>query len=83
MLSENNMKAVVPNTNNTVRASIERDIGKWYWLIEILLSSSTLIGIVNENATLNSTSWNTQNAHTTITTVINIQNKCIWFILCN
>lgn len=61
-LSENNMTALVPNMSNTVRASVGRDSGKWYWEIEIISTNTSMIGIVNELANLNASNYSSQNS---------------------
>jgi len=63
VLSNNNLNAMIPNMSNTVRASLGRDVGKWYWEIETVSTTTTaMIGIVNGNANLNTGNYSTQNA---------------------
>ncbi|MBN3522258.1 SPRY domain-containing protein [Paenibacillus apiarius] len=61
VLSNGNLTAKVPNFNNTVRATIGRSTGKWYWEITISVYNWLLIGIVNKDANLNSSNSSTQN----------------------
>lgn len=61
VLSNGNLTARIPNNANTVRASIGRSSGKWYWEINCDSISHIMIGIVNESASLNSINNGTQN----------------------
>jgi hypothetical protein len=49
-LSNGNLTATIPNYNNTVRATISRNSGKWYWEIKCDSISYAMIGIVNSSA---------------------------------
>lgn len=49
-LSNGNLTATTPNYNNTVRATISRNSGKWYWEIKCDSLSNGFIGIVNNTA---------------------------------
>lgn len=64
VLSNGNLTAVVPGATNTVRASLGRSSGKWYWEITInalTASSGAMVGIVNGLASLTATNFSTQN----------------------
>lgn len=49
-LSNGNLTAVIPDYNNTVRATMSRNSGKWYWEIRCDSLSNAEIGIVNSTA---------------------------------
>jgi hypothetical protein len=46
-LSNGNLTAVIPNSNNAVRASTGKTSGKWYWEISFSALSNAHLGIVN------------------------------------
>jgi hypothetical protein len=60
-LSNGNLTATIPNLNNTVRATISRNSGKWYWEIKCDSLSNAMIGIVNSSAGVGTT-YNSVNA---------------------
>ncbi|MFF2090192.1 SPRY domain-containing protein [Paenibacillus sp. NPDC058174] len=54
-LTNNNMTASIPNYNNTARASLGRNSGKWYWEISFSALTNIVVGIVNLAAGVAST----------------------------
>ncbi|WP_107951040.1 SPRY domain-containing protein [Lysinibacillus parviboronicapiens] len=65
VLSNGNLTALVPNVNNTVRATKGQVSGKWYWEVTVNSMSTTpamTIGIVNKSASLTANIFTSQNA---------------------
>lgn len=54
-LSNGGLTATIPNRSNTVRATLSRNSGKWYWEIRCDSISNANIGIVNSLAGVETT----------------------------
>lgn len=54
-LSNGNLQAEVPNSNNTVKASIGKSSGKWYWELSFVNLQNAIVGVISNNAGINRT----------------------------
>ncbi|WP_432664898.1 SPRY domain-containing protein [Wukongibacter baidiensis] len=61
ILSENDLTAIVPYNLNGVKATVPRSSGKWYWEMEIGYMINMLIGIANNDASMQSAQYDTDN----------------------
>lgn len=58
-LSNGNLTAVIPSQTNTVRASLGRTTGKWYWEVKFDSLSNAMTGVVNSSASFTTANYNT------------------------
>lgn len=61
-LSSGNLTASGITNSNSVRASIGKTTGKWYWEIKLNTAQNAMIGVANSSATLNASHFATANS---------------------